>query len=187
MKVQSVLVLLVLLIFVVVASVPFMAAEAAMPKDCRALYVVQPADTWNKIATKYQVNVNDLVKALKSKAWKDAPGKSDRRNLYVGDTLCIPKNLGDFIKKMPTWGDWPAANYTASYSARTGELTISTTWFNYPSTYFVKLGNTKLSRPLMVRYHRMSQVWKVSGKVPAMVCIKSLTTNANVCRPILKS
>jgi LysM repeat protein len=159
------------------------AAAAPEASGCRAVHKVVEGDTLNYITEKYDVQLDYLVKY--NAIYKDAPGKNNRRSIYVGQKICIPKGAPAWNEKKPTWAEWPASNYTARLSGKT--LYLKTTWFNYPSTYYVKIGSEKVYL-LKIKYHATN----VSFPIPAgltsakQVCLKNVSSDALVCRPILK-
>jgi LysM repeat protein len=159
------------------------AAAAPEATGCRAVHKVVEGDTLNLITEKYDVNLDYLVKY--NGIYKDAPGKNSRRSIYVNQKICIPTGAPAWNEKKPTWADWPASNYTAKLSGT--NLVIRTTWFNYPSAYFVKIANEKVGL-LKVRYQATTASFPIPKSLTSAktVCLKSVTTDALICRPILK-
>lgn len=166
------------LIAVFVAPAPVQAAGS-----CRATHTVKSGDTLNKITIKYDVDLDYLVKY--NKIYKDSPNHNQRRSIFVGQKICIPVGAPLWNEKQPTWANWPASDYTARLSGN--KLTIKTTWFNYPTSYNVKVNNTKIGL-LRVKYHVTTANFTLSKNqmTAKTVCIKSVTTDQLICRPILK-
>jgi LysM repeat protein len=159
------------------------AVAAPDVSGCRAVHKVVEGDTLNLITEKYDVSLDYLVKY--NGIYKDAPNFNSRRPIYVDQKICIPTGAPIWNEKTPTWASWPASNYTAKLVGNT--LTIRTTWFNYPTTFYVKIGSQKVYL-LKVKY----QATTISFPIPKnlttakQVCLKNVTSDANVCRPILK-
>jgi LysM repeat protein len=180
MRISRLLIALLVLSMLAI-SLPTMPAAAA--PTCRAIHSVKEGDTLNKISEKYNIDLNYLVKS--NNIYKDAPSKNQRRSIYVYQRICIESGAPAWNGKKPTWGDWPASNYTARLV--NGKLEIHTTWFNYPTAYYVKIGSTKIGL-LSVKFHNSTTTFPLTAsqrKAPT-VCLKNLTTDANICRPILK-
>jgi LysM repeat protein len=172
-----------LLVLALLLGGAFSPAVAAPAATCRAVHQVVEGDTLNYITVKYDVSLDHLVKF--NGIYKDAPNFNNRRPIFVGQKICIPTGAPVWNEKSPTWANWPASNYSAKLAGNT--LTIRTTWFNYPTTYYVKIGSQKVYL-LKVKY----QASTVSFPIPKglttakTVCLKNVTSDALVCRPILK-
>lgn len=157
------------------------AAAAAL--DCRATHKVKAGDTLNQITIQYDVDLDTLVKY--NGIYKDAPNYNQRRSIYVGQKICIPTKSKPWNEKSPTWANWPASDYTARLNGN--NLVIKTSWFNYPTAYNVKLGAEKIGL-LRVKYHASTNTIPVPKNLrnAKTVCLKNVTTDALVCRPILR-
>jgi hypothetical protein len=158
-------------------------AAAPAVSGCRAVHTVVEGDNLNFITEKYDVSLDYLVKY--NGIYKDAPNFNNRRPIYVGQKICIPTGAPIWNEKKPTWASWPASNYSAKLLGNT--LTIRTTWFNYPTTYYVKIGAEKVYL-LKVKYHRTTISFPIPKYLTTAktVCLKNVTSDALVCRPILR-
>lgn len=162
----------VLVLMIFLSFIPHIDTSAAKCIQHR----VRQGDTLNSISQTYDVSLDLLVKS--NRIYKDT-NKNQRRNIYVGQVLCIPDG-DEWNEKSPTWASWPAADWAVF--VKDDSVIILTSWFNYPSRYNVKV-NGKIVGQLSVRYHRHSQLFKVGRlKDLSTVCIKSLTTDALVCK-----
>jgi LysM repeat protein len=175
---------IVILICLLFVALPFSTGTAAATAlDCRAYHTVKAGDTLNQITIKYDVDLDYLVKY--DGIYKDNPKYNNRRSIYVGQKICIPTSAPLWNEKSPTWANWPAADYTAKMVGN--NLVIKTSWFNYPTSYNVKLSGTKIGL-LSVKYHASTNTLTVPKNLRAAktVCLKSVTTDVLVCRPILR-
>jgi LysM repeat protein len=179
--VKRILLALVILGFLVGAAGPMVATSAAL--DCRANHTVKPGDTLNQITITYDVNLDYLVKY--NGIYRDSPKFNNRRSIFVGQKICIPTTAPTWNEKKPSWANWPAADYTAKLVGN--NLVIKTTWFNYPTKYNIKISGAKIGL-LTVKYQASTTSIAVPKNLRSAktVCLKSVTTDALVCRPILR-
>lgn len=174
-----------LILFAVLAALHltgFSHASAAA-LDCRATHKVKAGDTLNQITIQYDVDLDSLVKY--NGIYKDAPNFNQRRPIYVGQKICIPARSKAWNEKSPTWANWPASDFTAKLNG--SSLVIKTSWFNYPTTYNVKINGEKIGL-LRVKYHASTNTLVVPKnlRTAKTVCIKNVVSDALVCRPILR-
>jgi LysM repeat protein len=155
--------------------------QAALASSCKKNIKVQYGDSLGSIATKYDVDIGDLVRANSLYA--------PTYTIYVGQNLCIPADA-DPLGGIPKYANSLAADYTARIADK--DLTIRTANFPQNSTFYVKVGpaggpatekigqiNTGSGGTLAPKFTLPDNL-KKAAKV--MVCLKNAMTDVNVCR-----
>jgi LysM repeat protein len=178
-RIQALILLTLAILSAAVFALPAKSALAAA--TCQTYYTVKAGDTLAAISIKYNVLVDDMVKANKL--------FDPYMTIYVRQSLCIPVKPRPFTSATST-ANRVAADYTTKLKGGLIYLYLR----NFPnySSFNVKVGpppgeklsqlNTRNNTNINVSYKLPDKLLKAKQVI---VCLKNMMTDFNICRTAL--
>lgn len=158
---------------IVLAGLPQNTAAAASNSTCVQMYTVQKNDTLNKIARRFAVKFNDLVKANDMK---------EPYRIFVGQELCIPRHSKLGSVGTGDSGATMALYFTIRHTKK--GFVIDAVNFPAKSSYVVKIDNLATPEVDWVKAGRLNV--KKTGEVKVAYELPKDLLSANFLHICLK-